>query len=91
MSQVSETNNVNPEKLEAFVGKVVGDFAASLSSTLAYIGQRLGLYKALACGGPALGAVATEEQLRGVAEAGGFKTFRRATQTPFNRVFEARR
>ena len=45
----------------------------------------------LACGGPALGAVATEEQLRGVAEAGGFKTFRRATQTPFNRVFEAKR
>ncbi len=45
----------------------------------------------LACGGPALGAVATEAQLREVAEAGGFKTFRRATQTPFNRVFEARK
>ena len=45
----------------------------------------------LACGGPALGAGATEEQLRAVAEAGGFKTFRRATQTPFNRVFEAKR
>jgi hypothetical protein len=34
--------------------------------------------------------LATEEQLRTVVAAGGFKRFRRATQTPFNRVFEAR-
>jgi SAM-dependent methyltransferase len=52
MSSVSETNNVNPEKLQAFIGKVVGDFGAALSSTLVYIGQRLGLYKALAEAGP---------------------------------------
>src|SRR5437667_250926 len=43
----------------------------------------------LALGGPALGAVATEETLRGTVTAGGFKQFRRATETPFNRVFEA--
>jgi len=60
LSQVSETNSINPEKLESFVGKVVGDFAASLSSTLAYIGQRLGLYKALAAGGPATPAELAE-------------------------------
>jgi SAM-dependent methyltransferase len=53
MSSVSEAdNNVNPEKLQAFLGKVVGDFGAALSSTLVYIGQRLGLYKALAEAGP---------------------------------------
>jgi hypothetical protein len=45
----------------------------------------------LAFGGPALGAVATEEALREVALAGGFGEFRRAAETPFNRVFEARR
>jgi len=39
---------VNPEKLNAFLGKVVGDFGAALSSTLVYIGQVLGLYKAMA-------------------------------------------
>ena len=46
---------------------------------------------AMAHGGPALGAVATEEALAEVVRAGGFTRFRRATQTPFNRIFEARR
>jgi SAM-dependent methyltransferase len=45
----------------------------------------------LALGGPALGAVATEDALREVVEGAGFREFRRATETPFNRVFEARR
>ena len=45
----------------------------------------------LALGGPALGAVATEQALRDTVIAGGFKHFRLATTTPFNRVFEARR
>lgn len=45
----------------------------------------------LALGGPALGAVASEEAIKEVVLAGGFTQFRRATETPFNRVFEARR
>ena len=45
----------------------------------------------LALGGPALGAVATEDALREVVVGAGFREFRRATQTPFNRVFEARK
>jgi SAM-dependent methyltransferase len=44
----------------------------------------------LALCGPALGAVATEDALRQAVTSGGFKEFRRATETPFNRVFEAR-
>lgn len=44
----------------------------------------------LALGGPALGAVASEDALREVVTSGGFTEFRRATETPFNRVFEAR-
>ncbi|MFL5335264.1 MAG: class I SAM-dependent methyltransferase, partial [Geminicoccaceae bacterium] len=45
----------------------------------------------LAQNGPALGAVATEAALRETVLKGGFKTFRRATETPFNRIFEARK
>ncbi len=44
----------------------------------------------LALGGPALGAVATDEALRTTVQAGGFKEFRRTAETPFNRIFEAR-
>ncbi len=40
--------------------------------------------------GMALGAQAGERRLRGVAAEGGFSHFRRATETPFNLVFEAR-
>jgi SAM-dependent methyltransferase len=40
--------------------------------------------------GAALGAQAGEARLREVAEAAGFSSFRRATETPFNLVFEAR-
>ena len=46
---------------------------------------------ALAEGGQALGTIATEQQLREVVTAGGLGRFRKATETPFNRVFEARR
>jgi SAM-dependent methyltransferase len=44
----------------------------------------------LAQNGPALGAIATEEAIKNVATQGGFTEFRRATETPFNRIFEAR-
>jgi SAM-dependent methyltransferase len=45
----------------------------------------------MALNGPALGAVASEDAIRDTVLAGGFKEFRRATETPFNRVFEARK
>jgi SAM-dependent methyltransferase len=45
----------------------------------------------LALNGPALGAVAPESAIREVVLAGGFTQFRRATETPFNRIFEARK
>jgi hypothetical protein len=49
--------------------------------TPASISQEVGL---------ALGAQAGEKRLREVVEAGGFTRFRRATETPFNLVLEAR-
>ena len=45
----------------------------------------------LARNGPALGAQAGEARLRNViVDAGGFRRLRRAAQTPFNMVLEAR-
>jgi len=40
--------------------------------------------------GAALGAQAGEEKLREVISAGGFRKIRRATETPFNMILEAR-
>src|SRR2546427_10713724 len=67
-------------KMETFVGKVLGDTSAALTTTLAVIGDRLGLFKDLAAHGPATSAeLATRagineryarEWLGGVAAAG---------------------
>ena len=40
------------EKLMAFMGKLVGDLGAMASVGPMLIGEKLGLYKALASGGP---------------------------------------
>ena len=40
--------------------------------------------------GPALGAQAEEAKICEILKAGGFRQFRRATQTPFNIIYEAR-
>jgi hypothetical protein len=50
MSAVTQPAPINEDKVHAFLGKVVGDFGAALSCSLVYIGQKLGLYKALASG-----------------------------------------
>jgi SAM-dependent methyltransferase len=47
---------VDDGRLQAFMGKMVGDMGAALSGALVVIGDRLGLYKALAEGGPASSA-----------------------------------
>ena len=43
----------------------------------------------LADNGPALGAQAGEKKIKEIVEAAGFTRFRRATQTPFNIIYEA--
>jgi len=55
--------------------------ASTLICTPASRSQEVGL---------GLGAQAGESRLRGVANDGGFSRFRRATETPFNLVLEAR-
>jgi ubiquinone/menaquinone biosynthesis C-methylase UbiE len=43
----------DPEKLNAFMGKMVGDMGACISGALVILGDRLGIYRALAEHGPA--------------------------------------
>ena len=43
---------VDQEALEAFVGKAVGEFGAAASAALVVMGDKLGLYRALAGAGP---------------------------------------
>ena len=44
----------------------------------------------LADNGPALGAQAGEKKIKEISEAAGFTKFRRATQTPFNIIYEVK-
>jgi len=66
--------NLNP------VGRAFYSFS-TLLCTPASLSQEVGL---------ALGAQAGEARIRDVVTAGGFTRFRRAAETPFNLVFEAR-
>ena len=61
MATPVQTRDISEDKMHQFLGKVVGDFGASLSSSLAYIGQKLGLYKALAANGPLTAAELAEK------------------------------
>ena len=42
----------DPERLNNFLGRMLGDMGATLSASLVVVGDRLGLYKAMAEGGP---------------------------------------
>jgi SAM-dependent methyltransferase len=44
--------DVDSDKLNAFMGKMVGDFGAALNASLLLVGDKLGLYKTLAAKGP---------------------------------------
>ncbi len=80
---------LDPAKLEQFMGKAVGDLDATLHAALVVIGERMGLFKALAERGP-LGsrelAQATETAERYVREwlsamaAGGYVEYDPRTQ-----------
>jgi SAM-dependent methyltransferase len=67
-------DNLNP------VGRIYYS-ASTMICTPASLSQEVGL---------GLGAQAGEARMRKVASEAGFSTFRRATETPFNLVFEAR-
>ena len=73
-SNESLEENLNP------VGRIFYN-ASSMVCVPCSLAQEVGL---------ALGAQAGDSKIHEVVSLGGFKTFRRATQTPFNRIFEAR-
>ena len=76
--------------VEPMAGNTVAENFNPIGRTFAAASTLCCTANSLALGGPALGAVATEEALRNAVIAGGFKQFRRTTETPFNRIFEAR-
>jgi SAM-dependent methyltransferase len=43
---------INQAKLDEFMGKAIGEFGAAMNAALAIIGEKLGLYKAMAGAGP---------------------------------------
>jgi SAM-dependent methyltransferase len=49
---MSATREVNQAKLDEFMGRFVGDLGAAMSAALVVIGDRLGLYRAMADGEP---------------------------------------
>jgi hypothetical protein len=67
-------DNINP------IGRAYYSFS-TLLCTPASLSQEVGL---------ALGAQAGEARIRDVVTAGGVTQFRRATETPFNIVYEAK-
>ena len=67
-------DNLNPVGRIYYAGSTMGCVPTSLSQDV----------------GAALGAQAGEAKLREVITAGGFRNVRRATETPFNMILEAR-
>ena len=49
-SDVEEAMAVNADKMNEFLGKFVNDLGATVHAGMVVIGERLGLYKALAAG-----------------------------------------
>jgi SAM-dependent methyltransferase len=84
---MEEAMTVDTNKLEQFLGKFVNDLGASVHAGMVVIGERLGLYKALAAGPltPAELAAITRTDERYVSEwlasqaAGGYITYNSQT------------
>ena len=78
------TTTIDEKRLNEFMGRAVGDIGAGLSAALVVIGDKLGLYKAMASDGPVTStelAARTETTERYVREwlnnqaAGGYVTY----------------
>jgi SAM-dependent methyltransferase len=77
--------------VEPFAGDKVEDNLNPVGRVYYGASSQICVPVSLARNGPALGAQAGEAKLRGVVvEGGGFSRFRRAAETPFNIILEAR-
>src|ERR1700760_433501 len=52
LAAMMSATEIDPQKLEAVMGQAVLDMGAAISAPLFVIGDRLGLYKAMAGAGP---------------------------------------
>src|SRR4051794_15511755 len=86
----TEIPTIDEAKLEAFVGQAVVDMGAAISGLLVHLGDRLGLYKAMAGAGPITSSVlarrtGTEERYvrewLGNQAAGGYVVYDPADTT----------
>jgi 2-polyprenyl-3-methyl-5-hydroxy-6-metoxy-1,4-benzoquinol methylase len=84
-----QTSAINMDKLNAFMGQVVGELGATVNAGLIVLGDRLGLYKAMAESGPITSAElaektgTTERYVRewlNAQAAGGFVEYDAKTQ-----------
>jgi len=55
------SDSVNPDKLNAFIGKMLGEMGAAMGAPLVIIGDKLGLYKAMQGAGPLSAAALAEK------------------------------
>jgi len=76
--------------VEPYAGDRVQDNMNPIGRMMYGASSQICVPVSLARNGPALGAQAGEARLRDVVDKSGFTRFRRATETPFNLVFEAR-
>ena len=80
MPAAAATHTLDHQRLEAFVGRAIGDLGGAMTTVFCALGDRLGLFRALADGGPATsGELAAgtglqeryvREWLRGMTAAG---------------------
>src|SRR5688572_1529761 len=94
-ANIIEEPQLDAGKLERFVFRAVDEIGATLNAALVVMGDRLGLYRALAGAGALTPAelasrTGTPARIEQVVREAGFTRFRRVAETPFNLVFEAR-
>ena len=90
MVQLEYTDAVNQDKLNQFLGQMVGELGAAMNGALVLIGEKLGLYKAMAGAGPMTPAelarkTSTDERYvrewLSAQAAGGYMTYDAATKS----------
>jgi hypothetical protein len=82
---------IDEGRLNQLIGQMVSDLGGASSVAMVRIATMICVPTSLSQEvGSALGAQAGEARLREVITAGGFTKMRRATETPFNMILEAR-
>jgi len=76
--------------VEPMAGRTVEENFNPVGRMFAAASALLCTQNAVAGGGTGIGTIASDDALKQVFEQAGFSRFRRATETPFNRIFEAR-